>query len=388
MESKEVEQAAPTMATLPLQAATQAVQFDPGWYRFSVRQAAPTVATAVQLPFPALMVAAGPDVTPAVVEFVGRPATSAVWLVREGDAVVVRVADPGAALILSSLRTTVDHQPLDINVERLQIAPSAPASAQAGGPVAVGVYRRGQADLEISDADWAGTPGSGLWIEALCIKPQALITAADVEYKALSANGFETPWLSNAAICGTKGLGMPLIGFAVRLRGNAASAFECEYRGYFRSGEVVGPMRSGLPCRSKLAGDPLEAVQVYLVRRNADEARPAPTESPVATKPAAPSFGKFRSPVATKVSTRSATKGRGSKASKTTAKKKAPVAAVDAKSTTAAKVVRRAKPAAATPDVASRDAATSASPSSTTPAATSPSKSKTSRRSSGRSGKS
>ena len=70
MESKEVEQAAPTMATLPLQAATQAVQFDPGWYRFSVRQAAPTVATAVQLPFPALMVAAGPDVTPAVVEFV------------------------------------------------------------------------------------------------------------------------------------------------------------------------------------------------------------------------------------------------------------------------------------------------------------------------------
>ena len=38
MESKEVEQAAPTMATLPLQAATQAVQFDPGWYRCAKRR--------------------------------------------------------------------------------------------------------------------------------------------------------------------------------------------------------------------------------------------------------------------------------------------------------------------------------------------------------------
>jgi hypothetical protein len=69
-------------------------------------------------------------------------------------------------------------------------------------------------------------------------------------------------------MCGTKGMAVPLVGFAVRLKpSTAAAAFDCEYSGYFQSGVTVGPLRNGAPCRSTVATDPLEGIQIRLVRR-------------------------------------------------------------------------------------------------------------------------
>jgi hypothetical protein len=62
----------------------------------------------------------------------------------------------------------------------------------------------------------------------------------------------------------------PLLGFAIRLKPSpAAAAYDCEYSGYFASGLVVGPVRNGVPCRSSVASDPLEGIQVRLVKRSA-----------------------------------------------------------------------------------------------------------------------
>jgi hypothetical protein len=63
-------------------------------------------------------------------------------------------------------------------------------------------------------------------------------------------------------------MGVPLVAFALRFKGTAAAGFDCEYSGYFQSGVTVGPLRNGAPCRSTVANDPLEGIQVRLVKRS------------------------------------------------------------------------------------------------------------------------
>jgi len=95
-------------------------------------------------------------------------------------------------------------------------------------------------------------------------------SAADIEYKGLTGSGFETPWLSDDKVCGTKGMAVPLVGFAIRLKPNSVSTpaeYDCEYSGYFQSGLTVGLLRNGAPCRSTVANDPLEGMQVRIVKR-------------------------------------------------------------------------------------------------------------------------
>jgi hypothetical protein len=70
-------------------------------------------------------------------------------------------------------------------------------------------------------------------------------------------------------MCGTKGMSTPLLGFAIRLKPSpAAAAYDCEYSGYFASGLTVGPLRNGVPCKSSVASDPVEGIQVRLVKRS------------------------------------------------------------------------------------------------------------------------
>ena len=63
-------------------------------------------------------------------------------------------------------------------------------------------------------------------------------------------------------------MAVPLVGFAVRFKSSpAVAAYDCEYSGYFQSGLTVGPVRNGVPCRSTVANDPLEGIQIRLTKR-------------------------------------------------------------------------------------------------------------------------
>lgn len=289
-------------AGVPLHAATQAVAFPPGAYRFSVRVAAPVIDGTAGAPFPALLVAAGPGTPPGAVEFLDGPTTIGRWLCSVGDTVIARVNGGGATLVLSSLRTATDTQAFDIKVEQLGASDAVahtPGQRSPSLKLRFALHERGRGDVEYVDPQWAGSVGSGAWIEAMTIEPLETLTSADIEYKSLAANGFETPWLSDGALCGTKGADIPLIGFAVRLKPKAAAEYDCEYSAYFRSGVIVGPLRNGVPCRSRTAGDPLEAVQVALIKRTqavAAPESPAVERAATARRPAkkAPGFGRFR----------------------------------------------------------------------------------------------
>lgn len=309
-EAKERDQSAPQPKT-SLNPTAQAVTFFPGLYMFTVRAASPRpVSDAGDLLMPALLVAAGPGTPPGSVEFVGNPAASSVWLCQVGDSTVVKIGAGSATLLLNSIRVAGDTQAFDVHVDRLdaqQVAGSSAMAAPAAVParrslkLRIGLHLLRHGDVEFVDAEWAGRSGSGIWIEAFSIVPLEVLESADIEYKGLAANGFETPWLSEGGVCGTRGVTIPLIGFAIRLKPTAALDYDCEYSAAFRSGVVVGPLRNGVPCRSKLANDPLDAMQVRLLRR---EKPAAPLLSPEAmaavsavakrkvTK--APSFGRFR----------------------------------------------------------------------------------------------
>ena len=119
-------------------------------------------------------------------------------------------------------------------------------------------------------APWAGRIAPGLWIESFSIRPLERFDAQDIEYKGLTGSGFETPWISDDKMCGTKGMSVPLVGFAIRVKPTSAGGgFDCEYSGYFKSGVTIGPLRNGAPCRSTVANDPLEGIQVRICKRPA-----------------------------------------------------------------------------------------------------------------------
>jgi hypothetical protein len=197
------------------------------------------------------------------------------------------VTESAATFLLTSLRAPGGPL-LSIEVERLDRheIPAVPCGASAAAAdtnrshptgelpsppglraeLSVHVQRRG--DRLFTTPAWAGCRGERIWIESFSINPLELIGAEQIEYKGLTATGYETPWLSKGAPCGTRGKSMPLLGFAVRLKPPSGSHFyDCEYSGAFLSGAVVGPCRNGAPCVSTQSDDPLEAIQLRIVER-------------------------------------------------------------------------------------------------------------------------
>lgn len=307
-----------------LSASVQVLPLPAGLYLFSVKAAAPlTERVAGKLHLPAMHVGLGPGVSADQVEFIAGPGTAGAWLFAQGDVLVAKVSGTGATLILTSVRAA-SGEVLSIEVERLETRSEAPAESPGDGdyapaaapvvgvrepdpqapaagvtdgftvPLLIKTHIRSRGDMSFSDAPWAGRVGPGLWIESFSIRPLEHLTAKDVEYKGLTGTGFETPWLSGEQFCGTKGISMPLVGFAVRLRpGPEAALFDCEYSGYYRSGATAGPFRNGAPCRSALANDPLEGIQIHINRRAKASGAQRKVDAPRAAIKT-PTFGRYR----------------------------------------------------------------------------------------------
>ena len=311
----------PSVMQEGLSASVQVLPLPAGLYLFSVTSADPIVKRSDgQLQLPALHVGLGPGVRAEQVEFIAGPSTNGAWLFAHDDLLVTKVHGSGATLVLNSIRGA-GGEVLSIKVERLDTRADVLASMMAGpagaaakpaarGPTALGdalpvhiaAHIRSRGDMTFTDTPWAGRVAPGLWIESFSIRPLERFGADDIEYKGLTGSGFETPWLSDDEMCGTKGMAVPLVGFAVRLKPGAQSAnYDCEYSGYFKSGVTVGPLRNGAPCRSTVANDPLEGLQIRIIRRStagalsaaAQAARKAVTHAPRAAA-RGPSFGKFR----------------------------------------------------------------------------------------------
>jgi len=294
-----------------LSASIQVLPMPAGLYLFSVTAGRATQASHEgRLSLPALHVGLGPGVRSEHVEFMGGSSTHGAWLFAPSDLVVVKVSGNPATLILTSVRAP-GGEVLSIRIERLDARstvattqpvaglpvksqvhaagarPQQPVSSQtvtsdrtAVVPLQVAAHIRTRGDMSFAEGPWAGRLGTGLWIESFSVRPLEHFEAKDIEYKGLTGSGFETRWISNDVMCGTQGMSVPLVGFALRLKPTVeTAAYDCEYSGYFQSGVTVGPLRNGAPCHSTVANDPLEGIQVRILKRVAATTA-LPVESP------------------------------------------------------------------------------------------------------------
>jgi len=243
---------------------------------------------------------------------------------------------------------------LTVRAERLDArfegSPTATATAQPqvpstmpggdaliGLPLQVSAHIRNRGDMSFSGADWAGRVEKGLWVESFSLRPLAGLKPTELEYKSLTSSGYETPWISDNKLCGTQGMGVPLLGFAVRMKaGPQAAKHQVEYTGYFASGAVVGPLKNGVPCRSTVASDPLEGLLVRILPHSANAKAEKATKGPVTTGKAAVSKVTPPKAAVAKASVKPAAKP----ATKPTAKPVAKPAAKKTAKKTAKKAVR------------------------------------------------
>jgi hypothetical protein len=338
-----------------LSASVQALTLAKGLHLVCVTAATPQrVGDEAELTLPAIHVGVGPGVPPGQVEILAGPRNTGCWLYETRDMLVIKVVSGHAVILLTTVRGGAPegmvHGGIAVEVTRLDGKPSARPAGPGGvypaspttpalaapnlGGTALAASRPPEAparlaavapavppglktpsgrpslstrvDLHIARKGdvayvnnyWAGALGERLPIEAFVISPLEGLGSDQLEYSAIAASGAETGWIEGGRLCGSRGAAVPLAGFAVRLRGDAAAAYECEYRGSFSSGRIVGPVRDGALCVAD-AGDRLEAIQVFLLRR--ETADPAPlmiaapaAEDPAPARPIGPRFSVFR----------------------------------------------------------------------------------------------
>jgi len=170
--------------------------------------------------------------------------------------------------------------PLEIEIQRLGQADGPPAlptqneprrtslpplSTQKSIRLEVTSHVQNHGDIVFGESQWAGLMGQGVWIESFAVLPLEAIAPDMIEYKAVTSTGVETPWVNGGSPCGTRGIGVPLVAFAIRLKAHSSPTPPvCEYGAVLLSGTIIGPARNGAPCRSPSMDDPIAGIWVSI----------------------------------------------------------------------------------------------------------------------------
>jgi hypothetical protein len=210
------------------------------------------------------------------------------WLGKDGGTVILRSPIGGGHLIVTVYGDPGQHaSELSLDLRRLDgpgngtetrgpgaaRSTRAPPPALAGGrdiPAEILLHIERAGDRLFPGRGWVGALGRRMRIEAFSIRPLEQLLPADIEMKGFLPNGAETPWVPGGQLCGTRGRGLPLIGFAVRVVPQQTDRFEVVYQGSFFAGGISQLHQNGDPCRAAAADDPLEAINVRLIERGAE----------------------------------------------------------------------------------------------------------------------
>lgn len=210
------------------------------------------------------------------------------WLAGAGDAALVRVTGGPAHLLVTIYQNPAikDGAP-NIQVTRL-LDPNAPAAAQGAAQAAprqvaapavkemvAHIQQRG--DVGAMFGEWLGEKGSKQWVEGFGLAPTSGLAAKDIEYQAVLGRGWLSPWVEGGQFCGSRGMALPILGMRVRLKGEAAEAFDLTYAATFIDGAECGPVGPGEPCEA----ESLAAVESFVVTvtpKGAPAAAPKPAK--------------------------------------------------------------------------------------------------------------
>ena len=235
------------------------------------------------------------------------------WLARPGDVAMVQVTGARMSLLLSTYQIESANNPAMLRVTRITsyetpqpsmpaaVTPTAPPDAAkvvTGAPSVFGsVHVGAQGDVPLWPNGWGGAArGSGGTVEGFVLHAPPGIDPTELEYQGILGVDWTTPWTAAGEFCGSRGLALPLLGLIVRLRGAAASAFECRYMARFTDGtEAVAA--DGAPCTSASTA-PVEAIQIALTHRAAAASKPGGKLPVAKTKPSPSPQGKIASAAA------------------------------------------------------------------------------------------
>jgi hypothetical protein len=211
-----------------------------------------------------------------------------------GDATTGEAAAPAAAAPAASAPVA---RPA-VAATRPVAAAAEPAAPAANPEIMAHVQRMGDVGCKLGD--WLGVKGSRQWVEGFGMAPANGVALEDIEYQAVLGRNWLSPWVEGGKFCGSRGMALPLLGFKVRLKGEAAGAFECRYSATFVDGTAVGPIEGGITCEAESLAA-LEAFQIVIEPRGRKTEAHAPAaktevtaKSKATTKPAAKTKAKTK----------------------------------------------------------------------------------------------
>src|SRR5260370_856957 len=145
---------------------------------------------------------------------------------------------------------------------------TAPAATEARDvPTEILLHIERAGDRLFPGRGWVGALGRRMRIEAFSIRPLERLAPADIEMKGFLPSGGETPWIPGGLLCGTRGRGLPLTGFAVLVVPQRADRVDALYQGSFFADGISDLQQNGDPCQATTADDPLEAINLRLIER-------------------------------------------------------------------------------------------------------------------------
>jgi hypothetical protein len=280
------EYVAPGIAAAPqapaIAATVRLLPVGEGLYALRIGELAGPPRTVAGIALPAAQVCAPPSDESDGVEVIAAYPEIGPWVGQGGGVLVLR-SPPGGGHVMVTVygapgqqlaEPPVDLEQLDGPVaDEFGSVAAAPAAAHvapaAGRDVATEIllHIERAGDRLFAGRGWVGALGRRMRIEAFTIRPTERLAPADIELKAFLPGGGETPWIPGGVLCGTRGRGMPLVGFAVRVTPQQADRFEVVYQGSFFAGGISEACHDGAPCLGSAADDPLEAINVRLIER-------------------------------------------------------------------------------------------------------------------------
>lgn len=229
----------------------------------------------------------GAEKSAALVRVIGEPAQILVTIYQDpanGREVpqlqVVRLNDaPDAVKTAQALYQPA--APAFSNVQQGQssntLTPPAPNSFQSElskAGVKVVSHLQVQGDVAVPVGEWIGIPGSQHWIEGFGVAPGGDLSATDIEYHAVLGKGWFSPWQEGGQFCGSRGMALPILGLAVRIKGKKSSQYYCRLTATFTDGTHIGPVVGSEPVSSYTLA-PLEAFRLEILTKKELEEHPA-----------------------------------------------------------------------------------------------------------------
>jgi len=215
---------------------------------------------------------------------VGKPQAVSISTFREdgwmngGDsAALIRVSDGPAQILVTVYQAPAASPEAAPRLQMMRLgangeAMGAPAQGVPSADAEVIAHVQRTGDVPAKIGEWIGRRGSQLWIEGFSLTPRNGLTPADIEYQAVLGRGWMSPWIEGGKFCGSRGMALPLLGFKLRLKGDAAKTHECSYSATFVDGSSVGPATAGETCETESLSA-LEAFHV-VIRRKGTQAAP------------------------------------------------------------------------------------------------------------------